>query len=221
MDKDYAVSWRVAFYSLLCFTILNATFISRTLSAVEHALLPTKAVYSYIGDDFPTELPIELPRVGLAFTSGEPYFSTYADDEWGAIFPPNDGFLPIGPPHLNRTFLLSFVHQLHCLDVLRVGYALPNDAPSSNLESSPHGNEQGSPGGRKAEFAHHVQHCLRYLRQTILCHADTTLEESRVGWKDGKWGYLASGYGSVHRCKDWTALRRYLGEHPPAPLSGE
>ena len=152
MDKRTAASWRAAFYVVLVFTILNAAFIFRTVSTLERILLPTKTVYctslsftlsshhpyhpsvlstlitllaAYIGDDHPTELPIRLPRVGLLLVPGEPYFSLYADDEWGTIFPPNDGFVPVGPAHLNRTFHLSIVHQLHCLDVFRVAYALP------------------------------------------------------------------------------------------------
>ncbi|KAH9899235.1 hypothetical protein C8Q73DRAFT_638317 [Cubamyces lactineus] len=193
MAKHAAASWRATFYVLLVFTILNGAFIFRTVSNYERVLLPTKTVYSYIGDDHPTELPIKLPRVGMLLVPGEPYFSMYADDEWGTIFPPNDGFVPVGPAHLNRTFHLSIVHQLHCLDVFRVA----------------------------AGFAHHVEHCLRFMRQTVLCQADTTLDDAGVELKDGRWEYYSTGYGAVHRCRDWTALRRYLTEHPPLPLNGD
>ncbi|KAI0325186.1 hypothetical protein GY45DRAFT_1330667 [Cubamyces sp. BRFM 1775] len=228
MDKYTGASWRIAFYALLAFTILNGAFLYRTVSTFDRVLLPTKAVYSYIGDDHPTELPIHLPRVGLLLVPGEPYFSIYADDEWGTIFPSNDGFVPVGPAHLNRTFHLSFVHQLHCLDVFRVAYALPDDAPASGNEGFDYGAAQGGgqgeghhAEGRRAGFAHHVEHCLRFMRQTVLCQADTTLDDAGVEWKGGHWEYYSTGYGAVHRCRDWTALRRYLEEHPPLPLNGD
>ena len=83
------------------------------------------------------------------------------------------------------------LHQLHCLDVVRVGMAT---------------NRTG--------FTHHVEHCVRYLRQTVLCAADVTLEPAYRAEKEGAWMWAADGIGSVHRCRDWTAVRRYLEAHP-------
>lgn len=93
------------------------------------------------------------------------------------------------------------VHQMHCLDVLRVGFAMGGV-------------------GAGAGYIEHAEHCLRYLRQAILCRADSTLEPSTPE-RDaaGVWEHAASGVGSVHRCKDWTAMRRYLEAHPPGPLN--
>ncbi|KAH9941747.1 uncharacterized protein BXZ73DRAFT_41731, partial [Epithele typhae] len=143
----------------------------------------------YVDDDFPAQLPIKLPAVGLVLTTGEPDFGLLADDDWGTQFPPSDGFTDLGPT--NRTFLVSMVHQLHCLDVMRVGFVT---------------NRTG--------YAHHVAHCLRYLRQAILCMADTTLEPSHPVVMNGEWTYAAGGVGSVHRCRDWMRVRQYLEEHP-------
>ena len=92
---------------------------------------------------------------------------------------------------MNRTFLPSMVHQFHCLDVIRVGMAT---------------NRTG--------FMHHVEHCIRYLRQIILCYSDVTLEPAFSINTDGIWSWGASGIGSVHRCKDWTVVRKYLEENP-------
>ena len=87
------------------------------------------------------------------------------------------------------------VHQLHCLDVFRVGFAT---------------NRSG--------YAHHVEHCLRYLLQIVLCHADTTLEADKPGMRAGRWTHAAGGVGSVHQCRDWRVLREYLDEHPAGPV---
>ncbi|KAJ8496165.1 hypothetical protein ONZ51_g1248 [Trametes cubensis] len=208
MDKRTAASWRAAFYVVLVFTILNAAFVFRTVSTFERILLPTKTVYSYVGDDHPTELPIRLPRVGLLLVPGEPYFSLYADDEWGTIFPPNDGFVP----------RRACAPQPHVPPLNRAPAALPRRLPRRGGGEGAKGDH---PEGRRAGFAHHVEHCLRFMRQTVLCQADTTLDDAGVEWKNGRWEYYSTGYGAVHRCRDWTALRRYLAEHPPLPLNDD
>lgn len=147
---------------------------------------------AWIGDDFPSELPVEIPLAGLSVETGEDHFSLYDDDEWGTLFP-SDGFVRLGPH--DRTFHVSLFHQLHCLDVIRVGY----------LTNRTHTFE-------------HIQHCLRYLRQILVCHADTTLEDDIPQFVKGSWTHSANGVGSVHRCKDWTVLRQWVADHPSLPL---
>ena len=189
-------------------TVLNVVFTFYTIHTVR-GLLPTThkwsestvpletmfelmSVEAYIGDDFPSDLPIEIPLAGLSVEIGEDHFSLYNDDEWGTLFP-SDGFVRLGPN--NRTFHVSVFHQLHCLDVIRVGF----------LTNRTHALE-------------HIQHCLRYLRQILTCHADTTLEVDIPQVVDGSWTHAANGVGSVHRCKDWTVLRRWVADHPSLPI---
>ncbi|KAL1949049.1 hypothetical protein VTO73DRAFT_10855 [Trametes versicolor] len=187
-------SWTAAVYGLLGLTLLNLLFVAHFLRTLE-GILPTSTPYSYAGDDFPTNLPLPLAPVGLVLADGAPHFALAADAEWETIFPANDGFTALGPA--NRTFLVAVVHQMHCLDVLRVGFAMRG----------------------RAEHAGHVQHCLRYLRQALLCHADTALEPAvPVRNGRGEWVHAADGEGTVRRCRDWTALRRYLEAHPAGPL---
>ena len=88
------------------------------------------------------------------------------------------------------------VHQLHCLDVFRVGFST---------------NRTG--------YARHVAHCLRYMLQIVLCNADTTLEVDHPGMIEGEWEHAANGVGSVHRCRDWTVLRKYMDDHPAGPAT--
>ncbi|KAF8843684.1 hypothetical protein BDN67DRAFT_111060 [Paxillus ammoniavirescens] len=174
-------------------TALNVAFTVYTITTFKD-LLPNPREWTYIGDDFPSELPVDIPLAGLSVETGEGHFSLYDDDEWGTLFP-SQGFVSLGPH--DRTFHVSLFHQLHCLDVIRVGY----------LTNRTHAFE-------------HIEHCLRYLRQILLCHADTTLEVDIPQWleEDGRWYHTASGVGSVHRCKDWTVLRRWVSEHPSIPL---
>ncbi|KAG1883213.1 hypothetical protein F4604DRAFT_1879003 [Suillus subluteus] len=157
-------------------------FTLHSVSVLNELLPPTPHVHTYVGDDHPSQLPLELPSVGLELESGEGHFSLYNDDDWGTLFP-SDGFVGLGPN--NRTFLVSLYHQFHCLDIIR-----------------------------------HIQHCLRYLRQALLCHADTTLEVDipQISPEDGKLYHTANGVGSVHRCRDWTVLRQFMLENPSTPF---
>ncbi|PCH44321.1 hypothetical protein WOLCODRAFT_76501 [Wolfiporia cocos MD-104 SS10] len=140
---------------------------------------------AWIGDDYPAQLPIELPPIGHAFLSGDSHLSLLNDTEWGKLFP-TDGFINIGPS--DRVFQVSMIHQLHCLDVIRVGFV--------------------TNGTHAAE---HIQHCLRYLTQLVLCNADTTLEQDEIA---SPHLHAASGVGMVHRCRDWRLLMRYVLDHP-------
>jgi hypothetical protein len=196
---------------LVLVTIVNVMFTLHSVSVLNGLLPPAPHVHStstvcfyqidltisftaYVGDDHPSQLPLELPSVGLELESGEGHFSLYDDDDWGTLFP-SDGFVALGPN--NRTFLVSLYHQFHCLDIIRVGYVV-----------------------NRTHAAEHIQHCLRYLRQALLCHADTTLEVDipQISQDDGKLYHTANGVGSVHKCKDWTVLRQFMLENPSIPF---
>lgn len=106
------------------------------------------------------------------------------------MFPqPWNGFMSLGPN--NRPFTVSLYHQLHCLDTIRVEFVLN--------------------GSHAVE---HVEHCLRYLRQVILCHADTTMEAAY--WLEDEEGVepASHGYGVVHTCNDWDAVKSFVEAHP-------
>ncbi|KAI0676379.1 hypothetical protein C8Q78DRAFT_1065231 [Trametes maxima] len=148
-----AAALKVVVALLSTLAVVNIIFILSLVKEL-NKLLPSDPQYTYIGDDFPAQLPIALPPVAL----------------------------------------------LHCLDVLRVAFA-----SNRTGTSDPHTRA-------------HVTHCLRYLRQAVLCHADATLEPDEPGVRDGRWEHAASGVGAVHRCRDWTVLRRYLDAHPAEPL---
>lgn len=145
---------------------------------------------AYIEADYPAELSLAVPIVGMVLESTEPHYAMKSDADWKSMYPlPGMGFTPLGPN--NRTFMVSMYHQLHCLDVIRVGFVV---------------------NGSNAY--HHTEHCLRYLRQILLCKADTTLEDADGlrTTEDGRILRGASGLGMVHRCRDWTKVKSYLEE---------
>lgn len=101
----------------------------------------------------------------------------------------------LGEPHIvaiNRTsdgpaYMMSVFHQLHCLSYVVEHY------------------QQGYDGVQlEEEVAHHSSHCFDYLRQSIMCAADTNLEgENDAG----------PGWGANHECTDYDALLAWANEH--------
>ena len=53
------------------------------------------------------------------------------------------------------------------------------------------------PGEEKMNLEH-VEHCLAYIKEGIMCAGDTTLEGPDIG---GKGSLL--GWGIVHECRAW------------------
>lgn len=52
----------------------------------------------------------------------------------------------------------------------------------------------------------HTKHCLEYLRNSIVCSADSALEP----WKEELHG--VDGFGSRHMCRDFGALFKWAEE---------
>ncbi|KAJ3561849.1 hypothetical protein NP233_g9946 [Leucocoprinus birnbaumii] len=62
--------------------------------------------------------------------------------------------------------------------------------------------------GNYDEYAQgHVQHCLNYLRQQILCSPNLTLEPANILTRD----HDVERAGAIHVCNDWRILYEELG----------
>jgi hypothetical protein len=67
-------------------------------------------------------------------------------------------------------------------------------------------------GEADEEVLTHTKHCLEYIRNTLMCHADTNLEYREVHpitGQIGTSGYNPTGY-NVHYCRDWNKLRDFV-----------
>lgn len=62
------------------------------------------------------------------------------------------------------------------------------------------------------EIAHHTAHCFDYLRQGIMCSADTSLEGMTSA---------GPGWGSKHECKDYDAVLKWANDHGAMPWRNE
>lgn len=155
------------------------------------------------------------------------------DAEWESLYPGESaGFVRLGPEM--RFFGLSMYHQLHCLDSLRYAiqgreHVAKRSLMSGNNQSETEkghddgvygvssddeyrGHEQKKMGrGTKRSQVHvsHAAHCLNYLRQTILCASDLTLEPELVlGSLD-----VGSGLGAMHICRDWSRVHDFVEQN--------
>ncbi|PSS34214.1 hypothetical protein PHLCEN_2v1724 [Hermanssonia centrifuga] len=106
--------------------------------------------------------------------------------EWDSIYPGGDlGFIRLGPR--KRFFGLSLYHQIHCLESLREAIL-------------------GQGHGEGHSGVDHSSHCLNYLRQTVLCAADLTLEpEITEGTQD-----VGEGIAVTHVCRDWGEVHAFV-----------
>ncbi|KPI34740.1 uncharacterized protein AB675_14 [Cyphellophora attinorum] len=93
-------------------------------------------------------------------------------------------------PEYSEAYGIAMYHQLHCLKELKRGMAAllkGRDVPEERVV---------------------YDDCFDYLRQSILCQADTTIEPFAVVHNMLVEG--VDGWGSVHSCKELKSLEDYL-----------
>jgi len=95
--------------------------------------------------------------------------------------------IQLNSTHTEPVYMVSVFHQLHCLSYLVQAY-----------QTALAGEELPQ------EVVHHSTHCFDYIRQSIMCAADTSLE----GKTDA-----GPGWGSKHECTDYDALLAWANEH--------
>ncbi|EGE03389.1 hypothetical protein TEQG_02425 [Trichophyton equinum CBS 127.97] len=114
-----------------------------------------------------------------------------------------DSLVPIGqgtvrfPAGSKKIYTLSAVHQLHCLSYYGA------------LQSHRRGNEQ-----QNNHIGPHMRHCFDYLRQGLMCAADSTLEpvDTRLGG--------VTGWGNERVCRDYTALKDWAEQRRASNSKG-
>jgi len=152
-----------------------------------------------------TDIPVEnLKHQQFTYrTTFEPRFdyrsldpSTDALWDDDHLLTPNGGYLVREMDGEDEYFGVTMFHQLHCLQALRTALqvltAQVNGTGSGIFPEShwPHGS--------------HYLHCLDYLRQTILCSADSTVEAPRYFPEIGH--PVVSGYSVGRECVDHNVL---------------
>ena len=72
--------------------------------------------------------------------------------------------------------------------------------PTSEHSGAAHHHHQHNDAGEELPI-YHIDHCFDYLRQSLMCAADLTLEGARVE-PDGS-RVTIDGWGVTHRCRRW------------------
>ncbi|KAF8157308.1 hypothetical protein K438DRAFT_1687140 [Mycena galopus ATCC 62051] len=140
--------------------------------------------YSYVGDDYPElwEIP-SAQNVAMLMEETRSYpmdGGANAREIWATTTSKGFGYVRLGAEH--RAFAVSMFHQLHCMRLIHAALA-----------------------GQYDEASHwHMQHCLNYIRQMILCSPNLTLEPADILSRD----YEADRTGATHVCEDWSAMYR-------------
>ena len=114
----------------------------------------------------------------LENTTHYPIDGPTAAAQWESVYPPGFGFVRLGEPR--RILCVSMFHQLHCVEKFRLALHDPDD-PVATIP--------------------HLQHCMNYIRQMVLCRADLRLESVRspVGSKKAV-------SDITHTCRDWSTV---------------
>ncbi|KAJ7506561.1 hypothetical protein B0H11DRAFT_235190 [Mycena galericulata] len=168
-------AWTSAAAAVAIFTLsANVFIILRAVSTWDRQ-------YTYLEFDFPPSLiPLsQHPYNAEMVIEDSVYYAPNETDEWHSQFPGGGGFVRLGPNY--RLFGVSMFHQLHCLDKMRTAVTMD---PPTEWEKW------------------HVQHCLNYVRQMLLCAANVRLEPVTASEE----GMKVDGLGVKHVCRDWSSL---------------
>ncbi|KAK7909108.1 hypothetical protein PG985_014986 [Apiospora marii] len=126
------------------------------------------------------------------------FFEPQVLDKWNKLMPLGMGFQevkdPSSPKYSNlptpiewsegkTVFTTSWTHQLHCLWAVVQTYA--GLKTNTTLPEDHHW---------------HMIHCFSYMRQAILCSADTAIEGHETTFPDDNGG--SDGWDAHHVCKD-------------------
>ncbi|KAK1774682.1 hypothetical protein QBC45DRAFT_424309 [Copromyces sp. CBS 386.78] len=132
--------------------------------------------------------------------------SEEVEQAWTAMIPKGKGFIVLPNetsdalpdlPRLDKSkkeqhAMVTVFHQLHCLYMTRAGYFAAKSGSLDDINTP------------------HLTHCWDYLRQGIMCNADTTLEWITPPDESG-----STGWGYQHTCRnfqqvfDWAERNRF------------
>jgi hypothetical protein len=141
---------------------------------------------AYTGRDHPHQWNLDLPFVG-AFLENSIHYDVDTDvgaAEWNATLPSGGAVLYLGTAA--RPFTLAMFHELRCLNIVReiIHEFYADSSPNTTVP-------------RK----HLATHCMNYLRQMVLCRADTRLQTVRASKGGGR-----TVLETMRTCRDWTAV---------------
>jgi hypothetical protein len=138
-----------------------------------------------------------------------------SDAAWNKLLPPGRGFVYIKdwkkydlPPgqetEYGMIYSTAVFHQMHCLGQVRRFSWMFLDAITKNdtMEMQNIINMF-----IKMDHVDHMNHCFDYLRQTIQCGGDMTMEWPRTEASGAR--FAVDGWGIPHECKNWVSREAF------------
>ncbi|PMD61033.1 uncharacterized protein K444DRAFT_385420 [Hyaloscypha bicolor E] len=138
------------------------------------------------------------------------------DSPWSKIMPIGGGYVVVPDPAMwnlsggipfpnspeagAESYCVSMFHQLHCISALKIALAKAT------------GHMTGQRDLPSEDEYDHLLHCNDYLRQSIICAGDTTLEKAKVH-SEKRLG--VDGMGVSHRCRDWNTIFKFVEDNSP------
>ncbi|KAF2237618.1 hypothetical protein EV356DRAFT_574025 [Viridothelium virens] len=111
---------------------------------------------------------------------------------WDSLIPNGLGYVR-NPDLTSQLSVISVFHQLHCLYTLRRAYF--DKSSDGQLKNFDFGHDRDK----------HTGHCFEYLRQSLICSADSSLEPA-----GNAEGFL--GWGFQRQCRDYEQLKAWAEE---------
>ncbi|KIJ44345.1 hypothetical protein M422DRAFT_779430 [Sphaerobolus stellatus SS14] len=179
----------VSLFTIVC---LLATLV---VSLVSHsARITLYMLSSRKGPSLEVQFPIAIQPATLTMSNAHEFGFHTNDSNWDAILPKGAGFFYY--PENQEYYFVTHYHQLHCLGALRRQFL------ASGLNATKMG-------------LGHVDHCLIYLRQTLLCNVDMTLEpvDHYHEAPNGILHKVVTGLGVDHRCLDWSQVWEFMDDN--------
>jgi hypothetical protein len=124
---------------------------------------------------------------------------TAADTEWAALFPPDGGWIEAKLSNYTVQLSVTTFHAIHCLNTLRQVTEVFFEVASNETNTI-------VANGTVGDFFH-MQHCLIYLRQMVMCSSDPALEHD-ILLPNGT--TIRLGDETVHTCRNFDGLRSML-----------
>ena len=94
------------------------------------------------------------------------------------------------------------------------GSLSPSQAEANSLQNMIRIGLYGALTGDKEQVGH-AQHCIEYLRQNIICAADTTLEPIKP--EDNG----VDGFGNKHNCRNYSAVKEWAELYRGTDTAGQ
>ncbi|RYO87811.1 hypothetical protein DL764_008805 [Monosporascus ibericus] len=166
-----------------------------------------------VGSDPVPDVPLRAVNAAFVYNrtfADDPWQNNGSDEAWDSIVPLGQGSVRY-PPGSSQVYTLSVVHQLHCLWSIHRSYFRA-------LASNPRNPDE--------TVLPHMRHCFDYLRQSLTCAGDATLEPvdpalgGVTGWENPRlcrdYGLLTA-WAEQHRVNNFRGFRESHDSHHHRP----